>query len=115
MLMSVLRWIIIIVEKVDLKKLKIISTMTKQGLVEALAKVVGTKKLAGEVVDVFLQTITKALKKGEEVVITGFGSFKVVRRKSRTGRNPQTGETIKIPARKVVKFTPGSELRKAVK
>ena len=57
---------------------------------------------------------TSALRKGDRVALIGFGTFSVSQRKARNGRNPQTGATIKIAARKVAKFTPGAELRKAV-
>jgi len=60
-------------------------------------------------------TVTGALKKGQKVTLVGFASFSVAKRKARTGRNPQTGETIKIAARKVPKIVAGSELKKAVK
>lgn len=90
--------------------------MTKQDLVEALAKKADlSKREAGDVLNVFLSEVTKSLKAGRDVVLTGFGAFKVVKRKARTGRNPQTGKTIKIPARRVVRFKPGAELKKAVK
>lgn len=59
--------------------------------------------------------VTGALKKGQKVTIVGFGTFSVARRKARTGRNPQTGSPIRIAARKVPKFTAGSDLKKAVK
>lgn len=90
--------------------------MTKQDLIEALAKkAVCTKKEAAKALSVLLEEITKSLKAGKDVVLTGFGTFKVAKRKARTGRNPQTGATIKIPARKVVRFKVGAELKKAVK
>ena len=57
---------------------------------------------------------TTALKKGDRVALIGFGTFSVSQRKARNGRNPQTGATIKIAARRVAKFTPGAELKKAV-
>jgi DNA-binding protein HU-beta len=66
-------------------------------------------------IDTLLDTITKGLKKDGEVKLVGFGVFKVQKRKARTGRNPKTGEAVKIPARKVVKFVPGKELKEAVK
>jgi len=55
--------------------------------------------------------ITDALTRGEKVALVGFGTFQVVTRKARTGRNPQTGEALQIPAKKVPKFTPGKDLR----
>ena len=62
-----------------------------------------------------ISSITKAMKKGEDVVLTGFGTFKVVKRKARKGRNPYSGEEIKIKATKAPKFTPGKALKEAVK
>ena len=57
-----------------------------------------------------MEAVTEALKSGEKVTLVGFGTFMVAERAARTGRNPQTGEKIEIPARKVVKFKPGSKL-----
>jgi len=89
--------------------------MNKGQLVNEVAKVLGTKKDAQNVVDCMIASITKALKKGEDVTLTGFGTFKVVKRKARKGRNPYTGEEIKIKATKAAKFTPGKALKAAVK
>lgn len=89
--------------------------MKKAELVAEVAKVVGTKKTAALAVDAALESIKKSLKKGQSVSLVGFGTFKVSRRKARTGRNPQTGERIKIPAKKIPVFRPGAELKKAVK
>mgnify|MGYP001091988948 CR=1 FL=1 len=90
--------------------------MSKQDLVEILAKNTGlSKNAATEALNSLLKAISDSLKKRKDVVLTGFGTFKVVSRKARTGRNPKTGEMIKIPARKVVRFKAGAELRKAVK
>lgn len=89
--------------------------MNKADLIEAVAKVVSTKKEAAAAVDAVLDAIKGALKKGEAVTLVGFGTFKVAERKARTGRNPRTGETIKIPKKKVPVFRAGSELKKAVK
>lgn len=90
--------------------------MTKQDLIEALAKKAAfTKKEAAKALNVILEEIKNALKKGKQVALIGFGTFRVVKRKARKGRNPQTGQTIKIPAKKVVRFKPGAELKKAVK
>lgn len=90
--------------------------MTKQDLVEAVYKKVGcSKKIAAEVLNAIINEIIGSLKKGKNVVLTGFGTFMVTKRKARTGRNPQTGAAIKIPARNVSRFKPGSELKKAVK
>ena len=73
-----------------------------------------TKAQAEAAFNSLIGTITSSLKKGQKVTIVGFGTFSVAKRKARTGRNPQTGATIKIAARKVPKFTAGSELKKAV-
>ncbi|MEZ4156912.1 MAG: HU family DNA-binding protein [Candidatus Paceibacterota bacterium] len=90
--------------------------MNKAELAEALMKGADlqSKKQAGEVVDCFVETITKSLKKGDDVVIPGFGSFKVGKRAARTGINPKTGEKIKIKAAKVAKFKAGKALKEAV-
>lgn len=89
--------------------------MNKGDLVTEVAKVVGSKKKAEEAVTCVLDTITKTLKKGQNVTLVGFGTFSVGRRKARVGRNPQTGKEIKIPAKKVPKFSPGKALKNAVK
>ena len=89
--------------------------MNKADLIEAVAGVVSTKKEAAAAVDAMLDAIKKALKKGDTVTLVGFGTFKVAKRKARKGRNPQTGEVIKIPAKKVPVFKAGSDLKKAVK
>lgn len=89
--------------------------MNKAQLVDAVAKVVCSKKEAAAAVDAVLDAITSSLKKGQAVTLVGFGTFKVAKRKARTGRNPRTGEKIKISAKKVPVFKAGSELKKAVK
>jgi len=89
--------------------------MNKGELIEAVAKVTSTKKNAGAAVDCVLETITKALKKKQDVMLVGFGTFTTSKRKARTGRNPQTGEAIKIKAKKVPVFRPGKALKDAVK
>ena len=89
--------------------------MNKGDLINEVAKVVSTKKEAQEAVDCVFSSITKALKKGDPVTVVGFGTFKVIKRKARKGRNPQTGEEIKIKASKAPKFTPGKSLKEAVK
>lgn len=90
--------------------------MSKTEFVSAVAAKAGlNKKDASKAVDAFLQTVTEEIGKGEKVVFVGFGTFSVGERQARTGRNPQTGETIQIPAGKVVKFKAGAELAKAVK
>ena len=89
--------------------------MNKTEFVEAVAKTSGlTKADAGRAVAAAIEVVTKALKKGEAVQITGFGTFEVQTRPARTGRNPQTGETVKIAARNAVTFKAGSALKEAV-
>lgn len=88
--------------------------MNKADLVNAVAKVVNTKKDAQDAVDAVFSTITEALKNEDAVTIIGFGSFKVSKRSARKGRNPQTGETIDIQAKNVPKFIPGKALKMAV-
>jgi len=88
--------------------------MNKGDLINEVAKVVSTKKEAQAAVGCIFSTITRALKK-DTVTLVGFGTFKVDKRKARKGRNPQTGETIKIKAKKVPKFIAGKALKDAVK
>jgi DNA-binding protein HU-beta len=88
--------------------------MNKGDLINELAKVISTKKEAQAAVDCIFSTITKALKKKDTVSLVGFGTFKVSKRKARKGRNPQTGEEIKIKAKKVPKFVAGKALKDAV-
>ena len=88
--------------------------MNKTDLVNEVAKVVNTKKEARAAVDCVFSSIAKALKKQDTVTLVGFGTFKVQKRKSRKGRNPQTGEEIKIKAKKIPKFVPGKGLKDAV-
>jgi nucleoid DNA-binding protein len=88
--------------------------MNKGDLVNEVAKVVSTKREAQEAVDTVFEAITKALKKKQTVTLVGFGTFKVDKRKARKGRNPQTGEEIKIKAKKVPKFVAGKGLKDAV-
>ena len=89
--------------------------MNKNDLIAAVAEVTGlTKADADKAVDAVLDSITGALKKGKEVRLVGFGTFKVAKRAASEGRNPRTGETIKIPASKRPKFTAGKALKDAV-
>jgi DNA-binding protein HU-beta len=88
--------------------------MNKGDLINEVAKVVNTKKEAQDAVDCILSTITKSLKKKNSVSLVGFGTFKVDKRKARKGRNPQTGEEIKIKAKNVPKFVAGKALKDAV-
>lgn len=89
--------------------------MNKGDLINEVAKVVSTKKEAQAAVDCVLDSVTKTLKKGQDVTLVGFGTFKVVKRKARKGRNPATGEEIDIKATKAPKFVPGKALKEAVK
>ena len=90
--------------------------MTKAELIANISKEAKISKASAEKsVNAFIAAVTKAMKKGERLTLTGFGTFSVAKRKARTGRNPQTGREIKIPATKVVKFKSGSTLRDAVK
>lgn len=91
--------------------------MKKDGLVEAVMKAANleTKKLAQTVVDALLDTIVKTLGRGEEVAITGFGTFRVAKRAARMGINPKTGEKIQIAASIKPKFRAGKLLKEAVK
>ena len=88
--------------------------MNKGDLINEVAKLVGTKKDAQAAVECVFDSITKTLKKKGQVTIVGFGTFKVVNRKARTGRNPQTGAEIKITAKSVPKFTAGKVLKDAI-
>ena len=91
--------------------------MTKQDLVNAASNVASvTKKAAGEVLDAVLAHITKSLKRGESVTITGFGTFRVSKRQARTGVNPRNpSQKIKIPAMKLPAFKAGKSLKDAVR
>jgi Bacterial nucleoid DNA-binding protein len=90
--------------------------MTKAELIGVIAKAVGiTKDKAAKAYDAYEATVTKELKKTGKLVLVGFGTFSVVKRKARMGRNPQTGKAIKIAAKKVVKFKAGKTLADKVK
>ncbi|MCK4485776.1 MAG: HU family DNA-binding protein [Desulfobacterales bacterium] len=90
--------------------------MTKAEIVEKMANDAGISKAeAGAALNSFVDSVTKALKKKEgRVTLVGFGTFSKVRRKARKGRNPQTGETIKIKASNTVRFKPGKALKDAL-
>ncbi len=89
--------------------------MNKSDLIEAMAADAGiSKAAAGKALDSMMENVKGALKKGDKLSLVGFGSFSTAARAARDGRNPQTGATIKIAARTVVKFKPGSELKDAV-
>jgi len=87
------------------------SSMNKAELIAQIADDAGiTKTQANAALDSFVDAVTKTLKKGDKVTLVGFGTFSVSKRAARTGRNPQTGETIKIKAKKVARFKAGKEL-----
>jgi nucleoid DNA-binding protein len=88
--------------------------MNKADLINEVASVVSSKTEAQAAVDCVLESIVNTLKKGDMVTLVGFGSFKVVKRKARTGRNPQTGAEIQINASNSPKFVPGKTLKDAV-
>jgi len=89
--------------------------MTKAEMIEAIAAKADVSKSASEkVLKAFIEVVKEELGKGEKVTLVGFGTFSVANRPARTGRNPRTGETIEIPAKKVVKFTPGKALKEKV-
>ncbi|MCB0733337.1 MAG: HU family DNA-binding protein [Flavobacteriales bacterium] len=89
--------------------------MNKSDLISTMAAEAGiTKAQAQTALNSFLDSSSSALKKGDKVILVGFGTFSVSKRAARTGRNPQTGKEIKIAAKKVVKFKAGSELSNKV-
>lgn len=90
--------------------------MTKAGIVEQIKDKAGlnTKVQAEKVLDTIVESAREALLGGDNAILTGFGSFKVVQRAARTGRNPGTGEMIRIPACKVVKYTMGKRIKSAI-
>ena len=89
--------------------------MNKSDLISQMAGDAGiTKAQAQSALNSFLDSTSGALKKGDKLILVGFGTFSVSQRAARTGRNPRTGKEIKIPAKKVVKFKAGSELAKKV-
>lgn len=89
--------------------------MNKNDLISNIAKEAGlTKANAGKALEALMASVTKALKKGDDVRLVGFGTFNVSKRAARTGRNPSTGATIKIKARKLAKFKPGKALQDTI-
>jgi DNA-binding protein HU-beta len=89
--------------------------MNKTQLIEAVASDSGLSKAdSSRAIESLVDTVTKALKKGDEVSITGFGKFSVVKRAARAGVNPRTGERVKIKASKAPKFSAGASLKQAV-
>jgi DNA-binding protein HU-beta len=90
--------------------------MNKQDLIAKIAKDTGSSKAnAAAAVESLIDGITKSLKKGDPITFVGFGTFKTAQRKARTARNPQTGATIKVPKRRVVRFSAGKALKNAVR
>ena len=90
--------------------------MNKAELVASLAQDTGlTRTDVLKVIDALVGEITRTLKRGDRVALVGFGTFGVSKRKARTGRNPQTGAPLKIAARRVPRFTPGTDLKAAVR
>jgi DNA-binding protein HU-beta len=90
--------------------------MTKAELVSAMADGAGISKAAAvKALESYIGAVAKELKKSGKLGLVGFGTFSVIKRKAREGRNPQTGKTIKIPAKKVVKFKAGKALADKVK
>ena len=88
--------------------------MNKADLINEVANVVSNKKEAQAAVDCVFESIVNTLKKGDMVTLVGFGTFKVAKRKARTGRNPQTGAEIQINASNAPKFVPGKAFKDAV-
>lgn len=89
--------------------------MNKSELVDAIAEAAGvTKVAAGKMLDAFVSTVTSTLEKGDQLVLPGFGTFLTALRSARSGRNPQTGQTIEIKASRVAKFKAGKNLKEAV-
>jgi DNA-binding protein HU-beta len=89
--------------------------MNKTQLIDTIAKDSGLSRAdSARAVESLVNTVTKTLKKGDEVALTGFGKFSVVKRGARTGRNPQTGQSLKIRASKAPKFTAGATFKTAV-
>ena len=89
--------------------------MNKNELIEELSDKTGfTKSDTKKFIDKYVEVVSKTLKKGKDVQLVGFGTFKVTKRKARVGRNPQTGKELKIPAKKVPAFRAGKALKDAV-
>jgi DNA-binding protein HU-beta len=90
--------------------------MTKAELIEKMAKDADVSKAAAaKTLDSFIDGVKKSLKRGDKVTLVGFGTFSVSKRGARKGRNPRTGETIKIKASKAPKFTSGKTFKDAIK
>ncbi len=90
--------------------------MNKQDLIAKIAQDTGaTKSSAAAAVESMLEVMTRALKKGDAITFVGFGTFKTTQRRARVAKNPRTGDAIKIPKRRVVRFTAGKALKSAVR
>lgn len=90
--------------------------MTKDEMIAIMAETSGiTRKQATQALEAFMDNVTTSLRKGTKVSFSGFGTFAISNRKARTGRNPQTGATISIPATKVPVFRAGKNLKEAVR
>ena len=90
--------------------------MTKADLVSKMADAAGiTKAVAEKALNSFIAAVSDALADGDKITLVGFGTFDVAERSARGGRNPRTGETIKIPASKAVRFKAGNKLKESVK
>lgn len=89
--------------------------MTKQQLIDAMAAKSGlTKADSARALEAFMSAVTETLKKGDKIALTGFGTFGVSKRAAREGRNPRTGEVVKIAARNSVSFKAGSKLKESI-
>jgi integration host factor subunit beta len=89
--------------------------MTKAELVDEVARVVQlTKKQAETIVNIVFDSIVDSLRAGQKIELRGFGSFRLRNRKSRTGRNPKTGEKVEVPSKKIPYFKPGKELKELI-
>jgi DNA-binding protein HU-beta len=89
--------------------------MNRKGLVDAIAEKTGlSKKDTDNFLNGFIEVVSEQLKKGDTINLVGFGSFRVIERKARTARNPRTGATVNVPARKAPAFKAGKELKEAV-
>jgi len=90
--------------------------MNKQEIIDKIATDTGTTKLAAAAaVESLLESITRALKRGDPITFVGFGTFRTSQRRARNARNPRTGDPIRIPKRRVVRFTAGKLLKNAVR
>ncbi len=86
--------------------------MTKAQLIDEVARVADlSRKQAELIIDVFFQSVVNALERGEKIELRGFGSFRIRQRNARQGRNPKTGETVSVPAKRIPYFKPGRELK----